>query len=132
MLKLPEATRAKYDLSSLKSVFHAAAPCPVPVKEAMIAWWGPIVNEYYAGTEGNGFTAINSEEWLTKKGSVRPRPSLGEGEGLTTNSGPEPLPARPKGADLFRRAAGRSEYHKRSGQDHRGPPESLATRLDDR
>ncbi|HEX3367164.1 AMP-binding protein, partial [Phenylobacterium sp.] len=70
MLKLPAETRAKYDLSSLKSVFHAAAPCPVPVKQAMIEWWGPIVHEYYAGTEGNGFCVITSQEWLAKKGSV--------------------------------------------------------------
>ncbi len=75
MLKLPEETRAKYDTSSLKAVFHAAAPCPVPVKEQMIAWGGPIVHEYYAGTEGNGFTAINAVEWLAHKGSV--------GKGLT-------------------------------------------------
>src|SRR5579859_3228954 len=70
MLKLPEETRTKYDLSSLKGVFHAAAPCPVPVKEQMIAWWGPIINEYYAGTEGNVFCVINSHEWLAHKGSV--------------------------------------------------------------
>jgi long-chain acyl-CoA synthetase len=70
MLKLPPAVRAKYDVSTLKSVFHAAAPCPIAVKQAMIDWWGPIVHEYYAGTEGNGFTAINSQEWLAKKGSV--------------------------------------------------------------
>ena len=70
MLKLPAETRARYDVSSLEKVFHAAAPCPIPVKEAMIAWWGPIVQEYYAGTEGNGFCVITSEEWLRKKGSV--------------------------------------------------------------
>lgn len=70
MLKLPEEARAKYDVSSLKCAVHAAAPCPVPVKEAMIAWWGPVLREYYAGTEGNGFTFINSEDWLTHKGSV--------------------------------------------------------------
>src|SRR5258706_262210 len=64
------AARSKYDLSSLDKVFHAAAPCPVPVKRQMIEWWGPIINEYYAGTEGNGFTAINSEEWLAHPGSV--------------------------------------------------------------
>ena len=68
MLKLPEETRSKYDLSSMTGVFHAAAPCPVPVKEKMIDWWGPIIHEYYAGTEGNGFTAIASPEWLTHKG----------------------------------------------------------------
>ncbi|MFI4933235.1 MAG: acyl-CoA synthetase [Caulobacterales bacterium] len=70
MLKLPAEAREKYDVSSLKSVFHAAAPCPVPVKEAMMAWWGPIIHEYYAGTEGNGFCIIGPEEWLAKKGSV--------------------------------------------------------------
>ena len=70
MLKLPEEIRAKYDVSSLKTAVHAAAPCPVPIKEAMIKWWGPVLKEYYAGTEGNGFTYISSEDWLTHKGSV--------------------------------------------------------------
>jgi len=70
MLKLPEAVRRKYDTSSLKVAIHAAAPCPVAVKEQMIAWWGPVIYEYYAGTEGNGFCAIASPEWLTHKGSV--------------------------------------------------------------
>ena len=73
MLKLPPEARARYDISSLKAVFHAAAPCPVPVKEQMIAWWGPIVHEYYAGTEGNGFCVINSEEWLAAQGLGRAR-----------------------------------------------------------
>ncbi|MBB3862423.1 acyl-CoA synthetase (AMP-forming)/AMP-acid ligase II [Novosphingobium hassiacum] len=70
MLKLPEEVRANYDTSSLKCAIHAAAPCPVPVKRAMIDWWGPVVREYYAGTEGNGFTYISSEEWLARPGSV--------------------------------------------------------------
>ena len=70
MLKLPEAVRTKYDMSSLEVAIHAAAPCPVPVKEQMIAWWGPIVFEYYGATEGLGFTACTSEEWLAHKGSV--------------------------------------------------------------
>jgi long-chain acyl-CoA synthetase len=70
MLKLPEDLRAQYDLSSLECVIHAAAPCPVPVKEAMIDWWGPVIHEYYAGTEGNGFTYCNSEMWLAHKGTV--------------------------------------------------------------
>jgi long-chain acyl-CoA synthetase len=70
MLKLPEEVRNKYDVSTLTSAVHAAAPCPVPIKEAMIAWWGPVIREYYAGTEGNGFTFISSEEWLEHKGSV--------------------------------------------------------------
>ena len=70
MLKLPEHVRLKYDVSTLETAVHAAAPCPIPIKEAMIAWWGPILREYYAGTEGNGITFISSEEWLTHKGSV--------------------------------------------------------------
>ncbi|NWG53104.1 MAG: acyl-CoA synthetase [Hydrogenophilaceae bacterium] len=70
MLKLPPETRARYDCSSLRTVIHAAAPCPIPIKEQMIEWWGPIIKEYYAGTEGNGFCALTSEEWLKKKGSV--------------------------------------------------------------
>ena len=70
MLKLPEEIRRKYDVSTLKCAIHAAAPCPVPVKQAMIAWWGPVLYEYYAGTEGNGSTFITSQEWLAKPGSV--------------------------------------------------------------
>jgi long-chain acyl-CoA synthetase len=70
MLKLSEEERARHDLSSLEVAIHAAAPCPVPVKHQMIAWWGPKLYEYYAGTEGNGSTIINSEEWLKKPGSV--------------------------------------------------------------
>lgn len=70
MCKLPEALRAKYDVSSLRVAIHAAAPCPVEVKEKMIAWWGPVLFEYYAGTEGQGFVAIDSEQWLQHKGSV--------------------------------------------------------------
>ncbi len=70
MLKLPEATRARYDLSSLRCAVHAAAPCPIAVKEQIIEWFGPVVHEYYAGTEGNGFAYCNSEEWLAHKGTV--------------------------------------------------------------
>ncbi|WP_030171845.1 acyl-CoA synthetase [Spirillospora albida] len=77
MLKLPEETRARYDVSSLKCAVHAAAPCPVPVKEQMIGWWGPILHEYYAGTEGNCFVYTNSEDWLAHKGAVG-RPIIGE------------------------------------------------------
>src|SRR5690606_31074473 len=70
MLKLPPAVREKYDLSSQKLSYHGAAPCPIAVKEQMIAWWGPIIREFYAGTEFNGLTAITAEEWLSHKGSV--------------------------------------------------------------
>ena len=77
MLKLDEDARGQYDVSSLACVVHAAAPCPVPVKEQMLDWWGPVIHEYYAGTEGMGFTTINSHEWSSHKGSVG-RAILGE------------------------------------------------------
>jgi acyl-CoA synthetase (AMP-forming)/AMP-acid ligase II len=69
MLKLSEDVRARYDVSSLRRAVHAAAPCPVETKEQMIAWWGPVLFEFYAGTEG-GWVQIESEEWLQHKGSV--------------------------------------------------------------
>ncbi|MFI4965277.1 MAG: acyl-CoA synthetase [Caulobacterales bacterium] len=107
MLKLPDGVRERYDMSSLTAVFHAAAPCPVPVKEQMIAWWGPIVHEYYAGTEGNGFCIINSAEWLAHKGSV--------GRGLMAqvkicDEDGEPLPPRAEGLVFFE-GGGQFEYH---------------------
>ena len=70
LLKLPDEERSRYDLSSLQAVVHAAAPCPVEVKQRMIDWWGPVIHEYYAGTEGNGFVYCNSEQWLAHKGTV--------------------------------------------------------------
>ena len=70
MLKLPKAERDGHDLSSLTTVVHAAAPCPIEVKRQMIDWWGPIINEYYAGSEGNGFCAIDTAQWLAHPGSV--------------------------------------------------------------
>ena len=70
MLKLPDETRERYDVSSLEAVIHAAAPCPIPVKKQMIEWFGPVINEYYAGSEGNGFVCCNSEQWLAHEGTV--------------------------------------------------------------
>ncbi|MEC9110347.1 MAG: acyl-CoA synthetase [Pseudomonadota bacterium] len=70
MLKLDPEVRTRYDLSSHQRALHAAAPCPVPIKREMIEWWGPIINEYYAGSEGIGMTLIKAEDWLTHPGSV--------------------------------------------------------------
>ncbi|MGH9017240.1 MAG: acyl-CoA synthetase [Acidimicrobiales bacterium] len=70
MLKLPASERSRYDLSSLAYAVHAAAPCPVDVKRQMLDWWGPIVHEYYAGTEDIGSTWITAQEWLAHPGSV--------------------------------------------------------------
>lgn len=107
MLKLPEDVRGRHDMASLKAVWHAAAPCPIPVKHAMIDWWGPIVGEYYAGTEGNGFCAISSAEWLEHQGSV--------GRNLTSKTmvvgeDGEVLPARGEGTVYFADASP-FEYH---------------------
>ncbi|VEG43693.1 acyl-CoA synthase [Mycolicibacterium flavescens] len=83
MLRLPRAERERYDVSSLRRVLHTAAPCAVAVKRQMIDWWGPIIDEYYSGTEDLGATFISSEEWLAHPGSVgRPTEEcriLGEG-----------------------------------------------------
>ena len=70
MLALPDAVRARHRLGSLRRAIHAAAPCPIPVKERMIAWWGPVLFEYYSGSEGVGSTGIESADWLRHKGSV--------------------------------------------------------------
>jgi long-chain acyl-CoA synthetase len=107
MLKLDQETRLSYDVSSLQCAIHAAAPCPVPVKEQMIEWWGPVIFEYYAGSEGNGFVAITSEEWLAHKGSV--------GRGLTAvlhicdEEGNE-VPVGESGTIYFE-GGGEFEYH---------------------
>jgi long-chain acyl-CoA synthetase len=98
MLKLPEEVRARYDVSSMTSAVHAAAPCPIPVKEQMIAWWGPVIFEYYAGTEGNGFCWINSDNWLAHKGSVG-QAVLGELRICDENG--DPLPPRTEGTVYF-------------------------------
>jgi acyl-CoA synthetase (AMP-forming)/AMP-acid ligase II len=70
MLKLPDDVRGRYDVGSLASVIHAAAPCPVWAKQQMIDWWGPVIHEYYAGTEGNGFVYTNAADWLAHPGTV--------------------------------------------------------------
>ena len=101
MLKLPEDVRAKYDLSSLEIAVHAAAPCPVQVKEKMIEWWGPIIEEYYGATEGLGFTACTSAEWLAHRGTVG-RVLLGELHILDAEM--RPLPKGTPGEIWFRTA----------------------------
>ncbi|MEJ5979172.1 acyl-CoA synthetase [Novosphingobium sp. PS1R-30] len=108
MLKLPENVRARADVSSLEAVIHAAAPCPVPVKQAMLDWWGPIVHEYYAGTETCGITSIGPVEWLEKPGSVG-RAVVGTLR--ITDDEANPLPAGQTGNVCFADGP-RFEYHK--------------------
>jgi long-chain acyl-CoA synthetase len=70
LLQLPDEVKQKYDINTLRNVTHGAAPCPVHVKQAMIEWFGPVINEYYAATEGGGGFTVTSEEWLKKPGTV--------------------------------------------------------------
>jgi fatty-acyl-CoA synthase len=108
MLKLDPAVRAKYDLSSLKVAIHAAAPCPVDVKRAMIDWWGPVLQEYYAATEANGITFIDSEQWLKKPGSVG---LAGLGTLRVCDDTGRELPAGETGTVYFERDEPTFEYH---------------------
>lgn len=109
LLKLPRAVREGYDLSSLQVAIHAAAPCPVEVKRAMIDWWGPIVHEYYGATEGNGLTQIDSGDWLAHPGSVG-RPLLGTLHICDEDGAPCP-PGKP-GLIYFERDAPAFRYHR--------------------
>lgn len=107
MLKLPEEVRAKYNLSSLTLAVHAAAPCPVPVKQAMIEWWGPILVEYFGCSEQSVLTMITSEEWLDHPGSVGRalgRLHICDDEG-------EPLPSHTNGL-IFSQDGMNFVYHK--------------------
>jgi long-chain acyl-CoA synthetase len=108
MLQLPAETRDRYDITSLRVAIHAAAPCPVQVKQKMIDWWGPILVEYYAGTEGNGMTAIDSGTWLTKPGTVG-RAILGTVR-ICADDGTE-LPAGEVGGVYFERDEVPFTYH---------------------
>jgi long-chain acyl-CoA synthetase len=107
MLKLAPELRARYDHSSLKVAIHAAAPCPVPVKQDMIRWWGPVLYEYYAGTEGNGYVACDAREWLAHPGTVG-RALVGEIRILDDDG--KPLPAGETGTIYFANGPA-FEYH---------------------
>jgi acyl-CoA synthetase (AMP-forming)/AMP-acid ligase II len=101
LLRLSEEVRRRYDLSSLEAIVHAAAPCPVPVKQAMIDWLGPIVLEYYAATEANGATVCDSAQWLAHPGTVG-RPLFGEL--LILDESGDPCPVGVDGTVWFRGA----------------------------
>jgi long-chain acyl-CoA synthetase len=112
LLKLPKQAREAYDLGSLRWAIHAAAPCPVPVKRAMIDWWGPILFEFYSMTEGYGAASIFSDDWLRKPGSVG-RPLMGIPHVLYPD-GAE-LPPGGVGTIWFE-GGGTSEYHHDAGK----------------
>jgi acyl-CoA synthetase (AMP-forming)/AMP-acid ligase II len=108
LLALPATERAAHDLSSLRVAIHAAAPCPVAVKQAMMAWWGPILWEYYAGSEGVGTTVISPQDWLCRPGSVG-RPVNGVRLHICAEDGTE-LPPGETGGIRFE-GAPRFAYH---------------------
>lgn len=107
MLKLAEHERTSYDVSSLRVVVHAGAPCPVEVKRQMIAWLGPKLVEFYAGSEGTGFFMIDSPAWLEHPGSVG-KPLLGKVH-ITDDAGTE-LPTGQVGTVWFSEVR-QFEYH---------------------
>ena len=102
MLKLPADVRLRYDLSSLEIAIHGAAPCPIPVKEQIIQWWGPVIHEYYSATEGLGFAACDSTEWLAHRGTVG-RVMLGELHVLDEQM--QPVPKKTPGTLWFKTAS---------------------------
>ncbi len=102
MLKLPDEVRNTYDVSSLESAAHAAAPCPIPVKEQMIEWWGPVIYEYYSSSEGLGLAYCTSDEWLQHKGTVG-RIVAGKLHVLDPNH--DPVPSGCSGELWFERAS---------------------------
>jgi acyl-CoA synthetase (AMP-forming)/AMP-acid ligase II len=121
LLRLPEAVRRRYDVSSLRAVAHSAAPCPVEVKRRMIEWFGPVISEYYSATEAAGHVSIRSEEWLEHPGSVG-RVTPGS-VAITDESGRE-LPAGEDGIIWFTRPANQFSYH--------GDPEKSASMFNDK
>jgi long-chain acyl-CoA synthetase len=125
MLKLPEAARDRYDLSSLEIAIHAAAPCPAAVKDDMIKWWGPIIHEYYGATEGLGFTACSSAEWLAHRGTVG-RVLLGELHILDEDM--KPCPVGASGTVWFRTATPFEYFNDpNKTRDARSPDGSMST-----
>ncbi|MEV6236121.1 acyl-CoA synthetase [Lentzea sp. NPDC051838] len=109
LLALPDDIKAKYDLGSLRSMIHGAAPCPLEVKRRMLDWWGPVVIEYYAATEGGG-TAISAQEWLRKPGSVGlPWPTS---EIKILDESGNDLPVGERGLVYMRMGDATFEYHK--------------------
>ena len=108
-LKMDKALRENYDVSSLEVAIHAAAPCPIAVKEQMIDWWGPIIYEYYAGTEYNGMTIVDSHQWLEHKGTVG-KPLFGELY-ILSEDGEEVETGEAGGIYFGGPTAGTFEYH---------------------
>jgi long-chain acyl-CoA synthetase len=123
LLALPDDVRAKYDVSHVRFIIHGAAPCPPEVKQAMIDWFGPVLSEYYAGSEGGAGFFITSEEWLRKPGSVGKRPAL-LGSKVVDEAGNECPPGVPGTIYHQLPPGGGFQYYK-------DPAKTEASRLDD-
>jgi long-chain acyl-CoA synthetase len=109
LLALPDDVKEKYDVSSLRNIVHAAAPCPIEVKRQMLAWWGPVIYEYYAATEGGG-TLIGPEEWLERPGSVGTAWASSEIRVLDDDG--VDVPTGETGTVYMKLASAAFEYHK--------------------
>ena len=121
LLRLPETVRRRYDVSSLRTVAHSAAPCPVEVKRQMIDWFGPVIYEYDSATEAAGHVSIGSREWLEHPGSVGRVPA---GSVAITDESGRALPACQDGMIWFTRPAKKFSYH--------SDPEKSASMYNDR
>jgi long-chain acyl-CoA synthetase len=120
LMKLPRSERDRFDLSSLEVLVHAAAPCPPEIKRSMLEWLGPVVYEYYSGSEGVGFCAIGPEQWLAHPGSVG-RSLLGPVHIVDENSNEVSTGAE---GEVWFESPHRFEYH--------GDPEKTASSYDHR
>ena len=109
LLKVPEAERARYDVSSLTHVIHSAAPCPIETKRGMLAWWGPCIYEYYSASEGGG-TLATPEQWLAKPGTVGKAWPISQIRILDDDK--QPVPQGATGTVWIRMGDFRFEYHK--------------------
>ncbi|MGA1103623.1 MAG: AMP-binding protein [Pseudomonadales bacterium] len=121
LLALGESTLSRYDASSLRFLLHGAAPCPVHVKQSMINWLGPVLFEYYAATEGGGGFFVDSNEWLTKPGTVGRSPEGADNRILSDDG--EPLPTGAVGTIYFKAPALRFNYFKdeeKTAKSYRG------------
>ena len=129
LLALPDDVRARYDVSSLRSSLHGAAPCPVPVKQAMIEWSGPIIWEYYAATEGCGHASSTATTWLRQAGHRRQAATPSHASIVGDDDGNAAADRRGRACVWLKAPhGGRFEYFGDDGQDRRRLPRATTSR----